>query len=308
MKILFTGATGVVGRAALPHLSVAGHDVIAVYRSETDRAWLEGLGARPVAVDLFDPDAVGSVVSGVDTVAHFATSIPSQNDMRKRASWDTNDRLRSTATAYLADAALDHGVRRFIQESISFVYADGGEKWLDESAPIEPAWDVLDSALTAEEHVARFRSGGGAGVVLRMARLYGPGEVSGEFIEAVRNRAVPIIGTGANYVSSLHVDDAGTAVVAALTAPDGVFNVADDEPMRSADNLRALSEVLGAPPPRRIPSIMARIALGRAARLLTISQRVSNRAFREVTGWTPEHANARQGWGASVRQNRDERP
>lgn len=303
MKILFTGATGVIGRAVLPHLAAAGHDVTAVSRSDDDRIWLDKVGARPVKVDLFDPDTVSQAISGVETVAHFATSIPRQNDMKNRASWSTNDRLRSIATAHLVDAALDHGVTRFVQESISFVYADGGEDWLDESAAIDPVWDVLESALTAEDHVERFRRGGGTGVVLRMARLYGPGKTSGELIDGVRNRAIPIIGRGDNYVSSLHVDDAATAVLAALSAPDGTYNVADDEPMRSADNLVTLAEGLGAPEPRQIPSILARMALGKATSMLTVSHRVSNRAFRRATGWKPEYPSAKEGWAASLGKN-----
>ena len=58
MKILLTGATGVIGRAAMPYLVAAGHDVTAVYRSDDDRSWLEEAGARPLAASLFDSEAV----------------------------------------------------------------------------------------------------------------------------------------------------------------------------------------------------------------------------------------------------------
>lgn len=303
MKILLTGATGVIGRAAMPYLVAAGHDVTAVYRSDDDRSWLEEAGARPLAASLFDPEAVRRATAGIDTVAHFATSIPKQSDMKTRSCWAMNDRLRTKATSHLVDAALEQGAGRFVQESISFFYADGGDSWLDESSPIAPAWDVLDSALDAEGHVERFRRGGGTGVVLRMARLYGPGRTSGDYIEGVRNRAIPIVGRGDNYVSSLHIDDARTALVAALTAPDGVYNVGDDHPMTWADNLVALSRTLGAPEPRRIPALLARVVVGNVSNLLTLSHRISNQAFREATGWSPSHPDAGAGWEASVVQN-----
>ena len=45
MKILFTGATGVIGRRAVPHLIAAGHDVAGVARSAVDHSWLDGIGA-----------------------------------------------------------------------------------------------------------------------------------------------------------------------------------------------------------------------------------------------------------------------
>ena len=57
-----------------------------------------------------------------------------------------------------------------------------------------------------------------------------------------------------------------------------------------------LAELLGAPKPRRIPRTAVRLALGKSAILLTSSQRVSNRAFKETTGWTPRHPSVIDGW------------
>lgn len=303
-KIFFTGATGVIGRATVPLLTAGGHDVVAVYRSQGDREWLDQVGARPTRVDLFDPAAVTDAMAGVDTVAHFATSIPEFSDMRRRSSWAINDRLRAESTSHLVDAAVKLGVSRFVQEAVTFVYADGGDEWIDESSRVEPFWDVLESALSAERQVARFASGGGTGVVLRLSRLYGP-EASGRQITAVRQRAMPIMGAGTNYVSSLHVEDAATAVVAALGAPGGTYNVSDDHPMTSADNLHALVEALDAPSPRRIPTIAGKAALGKVAGLLTISHRVSNQAYRAATRWAPRFPSAREGWEATVHQAED---
>ena len=296
MKILFTGATGVLGRAAVPLLTADGHDVTAVVRSGTERAWLEKVGARPESVDLFDPSAIDDAMSGIDTVIHFATAIPPQSTMAKRDSWLMNDRLRGQATRHLVDAAMRHEVKRFIQQSVAFVYADGGDAWLDENAPIATAWDVLDSALEAEAHVDRFRSHGHTGIVLRLARLYGPGSTSAQYIESVRSGSVPIVGRGENFVSSIHVVDAATALVSALNAPDGVYNIGDDAPMRSADNLRSLVGALGAPEPRSIPKWMATLAMRKAANLLTISHRVSNDSFKRATGWQPTFGSAVEGW------------
>lgn len=296
MKILFTGATGVLGKASVPVLVADGHDVTGVYRSDPEREWLDGVGARPAKVDLFNPSAVQQAMAGIDTVIHFATSIPPQSAMSKRSSWVMNDRLRSTATRYLVDAAIRNDVDRFIQQSIAFVYADGGDDWLDESATIEPVWEVLNSALDAEREVRRFRSADRTGVVLRLARLYGPGAASHDYIESVRSRSLPVIGKGANYVSSIHVADAATALAAAITAPDGVYNIGDDTPMRSGESLRALAGALSAPEPRRIPGWLASLALRGAARMLTVSHRVKNEAFKLATGWKPAYPSAAEGW------------
>jgi nucleoside-diphosphate-sugar epimerase len=295
-RILFTGATGVLGRAGVPLLVGAGHDVTGVSRSETNAAWLERAGARPLSIDLFDPGSMANATVDIDTVVHFATAIPRQSAMPKRESWNTNDRLRDTSTGLLVDAAIAAGVRRFIQQSVTFAYADGEEEWLDEDSPLSPPWDVLDSALAAESHVTRFRQTGGVGVVLRLSRLYGPGPASSEYIESVANRKVPVVGRGRNYVSSIHVDDASAALLLALSAPGGTYNITDDEPVTSAEYVGVLAELLGAPRPRRIPGWLGKIVLGKVSGLLTTSQRVSNDRFAGATGWAPQFPSVREGW------------
>ena len=54
MKVLFTGATGVIGRAAVPRLVQAGHDVTGVSQTAEGSEWLRRSGARAVQIDLLD--------------------------------------------------------------------------------------------------------------------------------------------------------------------------------------------------------------------------------------------------------------
>jgi nucleoside-diphosphate-sugar epimerase len=300
VKVLFTGATGVIGQEAVPSLVAAGHEVTGVARSPEKARWLDAVGSRAIEVDLFDPPAVRDAVAGHDVVVHMATAIPPLARMTKRDAWELNDRLRREATAYLVDAAIHHQIPRMILQSIVFFYADGGESWISESAPIDPVWDALHSALDAENEVGRFARTGGEGVVLRFGRLYGPGGASGEMIESMATRRAPIVGTGENYVSSIHVADAGSAVTAALGVPPGTYNVADDEPVRSAEMYQTLARLLGVKPPRKIPALVASAALGPAAKLLTISHRVSNQRFREVSGWRPAHPSVIEGLQAML--------
>jgi nucleoside-diphosphate-sugar epimerase len=161
--------------------------------------------------------------------------------------------------------------------------------------------------LSAEAHVGRFRLGGGAGIVLRLSRVYGPGKASAEHIDSVSKGRVPIVGNGRNYVSSVHVDDAATALVSALTVPDGTYNVTDDRPVTAAEHTESLSELLGAPTPRRIPESEARLALGKDVGRLTRSQRVSNRRFVHATGWSPLFPSVLKGWRDVVDQTLIER-
>jgi nucleoside-diphosphate-sugar epimerase len=297
MNVLVTGATGVIGRQAVPRLLQAGHEVTGVARSVPGASWLRAVGATLVEVVLFDPAMVAAAVTDADAVVHLATAIPPLARMRRPGTWRTNDRLRTHATRSLVDAAIAPGAEVFVQESVSFVYADGGAAWLDEFAAVDPPVAATRSALVAEAETDRFASaGGGREVALRMARLYGPGRASAELADMALARRVFVVGHGNNHVSSLHVEDAGTAVAAALAVPSGIYNVGDDAPVTALRWTASLAAALGAPPPRRLPVWVARRLLGSVADLLVVSQRVSNQAFRRAAGWEPRYLSVAAGW------------
>jgi nucleoside-diphosphate-sugar epimerase len=295
-RIFVTGATGVLGRATVPVLVAAGHAVTAVARSETAADHLRAVGASPVTVDLFDAAAVRDAVSGHDAVVHLATAIPPLTRMHRRSAWALKNRLRVDATRQLLDAARVHGIARVVKESITFPYCDGGDDWLDESAPLDPAvgWQAT---LAGEGLVTDFTGGSGAGVVLRLGLLYAADARSTEEARRLaRLRVAPVPGRPEAFVSSIRSDDAATAICAALGAPPGIYNVVDDRPLRRREYAAAVAAAFGAGRLHALPSAPLRWIGGDGARGLTASQRVSNRAFVAATGWRPRWADAVEGW------------
>ena len=140
----------------------------------------------------------------------MATEAPSR--AAASAAWEENDRLRTEASAEVARAAREAGVQRLVQESIAFVYADGGDAWLD---------------------------------------------------------------------------DAATAITAAVDAPAGTYNVADADPPTNAEIDTALAAVVGVQALRpRAPQD------GPLAR----SQRVTSRRLREASGWAPRMRAGTETW------------
>jgi nucleoside-diphosphate-sugar epimerase len=105
-------------------------------------------------------------------------------------------------------------------------------------------------------------------------------------------------GAPGSYLSSIHVDDAATAVVAALGAPAGVYNVVDDEPLTRREYADAFAAAFDLPHLRLVPGPVLRAVGGKSASYLTASQRVSNHTYREATGWSPSYQSAREGWAA----------
>src|SRR3954463_15632260 len=134
--VVVTGSTGVIGRRAVRELLAAGHRVTGVARSARGRERLESLGAGAVEADVFDAASLQRAFAGADAVVNLLTHIPSAERMGDPSAWAENDRMRTEASAAIARAAQAAGVRRLVQESIAFVYADGGDAWLEEDAPL----------------------------------------------------------------------------------------------------------------------------------------------------------------------------
>src|SRR5215207_9781796 len=259
MRIFLTGATGVIGRRVVPILAGTGHRVTAIGRSPEKRAALERQGASAIGVDLFDPEAVRRVLTGHDAVINLATHIPpSSARMLLPGAWRENDRIRRVASGNLVAAALKAGAGQFIQESFAPMYEDGGEQWIDESWPIRPA-RYNQSSVDAERSAARFTDRGGIGVVLRFALFYGPDAVHViDLIKLVRKGWAPVFGSN-GFISLIAHEDAATAVVAALGVGAGIYNVADDAPVRRHEWVDALAAALGIPSPKLPPRWISRL-------------------------------------------------
>jgi len=288
MRVLVTGATGVIGRRVVPLLLGAGHQVTALGRTPEKREALEALGAATSDADLFDVAALRRALDGHDAAVNLATHMPrSANTMLLPGAWRENDRVRRDGSAALAAAARAAGVRRLVQESFAPIYEDGGAEWIDETWPVRPA-PYNRTVLDAERAAAQFTEQGGAGVVLRFALFYGPDSAFlRDMARVVRLGRLPIPGDAGAYVSSVSHDDAAAAVVAALGVPPGIYNVTDDEPLTRAAWGAAFAAALGVRPPRPLPRWLARLG-GSTFELLARSQRMTNGKLR-AHGWVARY-------------------
>ena len=196
MRILVTGASGVLGRVTVPLLRNTGHQLATPSSSE---------------LDLFDAEQVWQAVRDTDAVLHLATRIPPLDRMKLPGAWHENDRLRAHATRLLVDDALSADTAVIVVPTAAFVYPPGPS---DESTPLTNLPDALRSALEAEDHLRRFTDAGRRGVALRLGSLYG----------AEADSPTPTD----RYNVHLYTHDAGRALVAALSCPGGIYNVCDD--------------------------------------------------------------------------------
>ena len=297
MDVFLTGGTRVLGLPVVQLLRRAGHRVRALARDERGDAALRGAGAEPVHVDLFDPDGLRQAVAGSQAVLHLATRIPLSSRAGRPGAWAENDRLRTQGTRNLVDAALAAGASVVLYPSVVFVYPDRGAEWIDPATPPDPP-QIVRSTLDAEREVARFTEAGGRGIVLRMGVFYGPAcPTTLEQLALARRGLALTVGPGGAYQSSIWVDDAAAAVVAALQrAPAGVYDAVDDEPLTRRDLATALGPAAGRRRLVRVPWPVVRLAGGVGARAIGRSLRVSNRRLKEATDWSPEVSSAREGY------------
>jgi UDP-glucose 4-epimerase len=285
-EIVITGSTGVIGRRAVREVLAAGHRVTGVTRSARGRERLESLGAHAVEADVFDEASLRRGFEGADAVINLLTHVPSADRMADPAAWEENDRVRTEASAAIARAAQAARVQRLVQESIAFVYADGGDAWLDEDAPVAGG-GVATSALTAERNARELFDGDA--VVLRFGQFIGPdSESTVATLEAARGGASLAVGPPGAYRPTLWLDDAAAAIAAALRVPAGTYNVADADPPTNAEIDAALAAAVGVQALR--PRARQDAPQGR-------SQRVSTRRLREASGWAPRVRAGTDGWG-----------
>jgi nucleoside-diphosphate-sugar epimerase len=156
MRILVTGASGVLGRVTVRLLGERGHQLATPSSSQ---------------LDLFDAEQVREAVHDVHAVLHLATRIPTPNRRNLPGAWDVNDRLRADATRLLVDGALSANTELIVVPTAAFVYPPGPA---DESTPLADLPEFLRSALKAEAQLRRLTDAGRRGVALRLGSLYGP--------------------------------------------------------------------------------------------------------------------------------------
>ncbi len=299
MKIFVAGGTGVLGRASVKALVEAGHEVRATARTSSKADAVRNLGAEPIQVDLYDPKEVRQAVAGSEAILRLTTKIPPIAKMRNRAAWQETNLLRTEGARILVDAGIAEGVQVYVHESVAFVYADAGTRWITEDAPTDDGEsEILRSALDGEKEAARFSESGGRGIVLRFGGFYGPeSTVTADMISMMRRRLLVQPGSGAHYVSSIYIPDAGAAVLGSLNLPAGTYNVVDENPVSFKDYLHTLADAVHVPKPFRFPGALGKATFGGGVwSYLSRSLRVSNARFKKGSGWKPSVPSVAEGW------------
>lgn len=293
VRVVLSGGTGALGRACVPSLVQAGHDVVALTRSSRGAAVVEAMGATPARGDVLDVDSLVRALDGADAVVNLATGAPVGDLARLPGAWRAHDRLRTTGVRRVVEAARRAGVRRVVQESLSTLYAADGDRWLTEQSPVEiTRW--TEPAAVGESEVQAWSGSSRTAVVLRLGAVVGDDPRTRWSLRAAARGRRTALGRPDDWLHLLHSDDVGPAVLAALRAPDGVYNVGA-EPVRRQEVLDALAKVAGVSATGYAGSL-TRWWMGPRFDCGARSLRVSSDHFVAQTGWRPERPVFEPGW------------
>jgi 2-alkyl-3-oxoalkanoate reductase len=319
MKVFVAGATGVLGRALVPHLVARGHTVVGMTRSASKHDLVRSLGACPVVADALDPDAVAQAVASAEpeVIVHELTALSGKMSVRDARHPDRSpmakmtNRLRTEATDHLLAAGRAVGARRFVAQSFgAFRWARTGGPVQTEADPLDPnppapLRPVVEGLLYLEQAVTTIEWG--QGLALRYGGFYGPGtgiSLAPDAVMAapIRKRRFPIVGDGGGVWSHVHIDDAAAATaVAAEQGHSGIYYIVDDEPAPVREWLPVLASALDAKPPMRVPRWLGRLAAGQAATvMMTEARGASNAKAKRELGWKPRYASWRLGFAQGL--------
>jgi nucleoside-diphosphate-sugar epimerase len=193
MRILLAGATGVIGRQAVPVLAAGGHQVTGLARTPTRLP-----DAEVVAADALDPAAVQRALRAADpdVIVHMLTAIPDPIDPRHLArDMALTNRLRTQGTANLIAAA---DGARVIAQGVAYAYDPAGSPVKEEDAPLwqNPPTQFAPVVAAAVEQERRVSAADG--LVLRPGHLYGPGSSlapDGGLTRRIHAGRLPLIGS-----------------------------------------------------------------------------------------------------------------
>jgi uncharacterized protein (TIGR01777 family) len=284
MKILMTGATGLIGREVGKLLIEKGHSLVVISRS-TVRAKLE----LPFPSEIYSwqnesEDFPIHALQGVEAVINLAGEPIADgrwsNERKKRI---RDSRIASTEkliSAIASSPEVSAGLRVFVQGSAIGYYGDRDDEVLDETsakgegflADVSSDWEMSVDKLKTERYTEHVRI-----VKVRTGIVFSRHGGAMEKIVPLFARGLGgNLGTGQQWMSWIHIDDIANLFVFALENENasGVVNGVAPEPLKNErftlEFARAVARSVFLP----VPAAAIRFAMGEMATMVLSSQRV----------------------------------
>ena len=245
MRLLVTGAGGMVGAHLVRIAAGEGHEVHGVFRRAP------GQPAPDITAhvaDLLDRESAGGLMRRVEPThlvhAAWETSHGSY--------WSSLDNLDWVeATARLARAFAEAGGRRFVQVGTCAEYDWSHDRCVEDGTPERPSTRYGLAKLAAFKAVEAAAIGAFEAAEARIFFAYGPGENPERLIPYIcRSHAdgvVPQLSSGSQLRDLLHVEDAASAILAVAGAEGltGPVNIGGGRAVALGDAATLLARIAG---------------------------------------------------------------
>ena len=308
MKVLVTGGTGFTGSHLARRMIERGDEVTVLDNQPGLFAEeLRNMGARVVLGSVADRDLVDRTTKGQEVVHHLAAAFRKIN-VPKAHYWDVN----VNGTRYLCEAAVRHGVRKFVYCSTQGVHGHVANPPGNEDSPIAPEDYYQETKYEGEVVCREFIDQGLDITIIRPTAIYGPGD-PGRFLmlyRLARKGRFLMFGDGETTYHPVYIDNLVDLFELAEQEPEAkgrVYLGADEHYYTLNDLVRAVGRAIGVDVrivhlPFR-PLWLAAVAVEIACMPLRITPPLFRRRvdwFRQVRAFSIERAKRELGFTPRV--------
>ncbi len=290
-RVVITGATGLVGRPLVRALVADGHAVTALVRDAARARAAVGDGVELLAADLETPGPWCDTLAGAAAIVHLAGEPIAGKRWDARHKQRIRDsRVESTRVLveHLAGVAAADRPGALITAS-GIDYYGFANRELDDDDPVPeraPPGDGFLSRLCEawEDEASAAESLGLRVVRLRLGVVIGPGGALTKMTTPFKLFAGGRIGSGQQWFSWIHLDDAVAAFRAAVTDVrfTGPINLVAPGTVRNRELARALGAALHRPSWLPVPGFALRAAVGELADYLLEGRRAVPAALEQL--------------------------
>ncbi|MBX3040998.1 MAG: TIGR01777 family oxidoreductase [Bdellovibrionaceae bacterium] len=275
MKVLMTGATGMVGRELGKALVAAGHQVVIISRDREKAAQKTPFPCEVIEGNLTEAPVSSHFLDEVEAVLHL------MGEPIAEGRWTDEKKKKLVQTRVQATRNLRQslGGRAKVLVSTSAVgfYGDRGEELLTEETA--PGADFLARlCVDWEQEAQAFEKEGTRVVCLRLGMVLSKtGGALSEMMTPAKAGVAGPLGSGQQWMSWIHIEDLVRLYRQALEQQEmkGIYNAVAPDPVRNEDFMKCLTRLLHRPGFLRAPAFALKILFGEKSTVLLSSQRAS---------------------------------
>ncbi|HEY1352243.1 MAG TPA: NAD-dependent epimerase/dehydratase family protein [Ktedonobacteraceae bacterium] len=246
MKVLVTGATGLLGRHLLKALQQRSVETRALVLPGECAQSLSARGIEVVRGDITDPGTLPEAVRDIEVVFHLAGLM---GVWRPLADYR---QVNVTGSGHLYRAAQNAGVRRFVHTSSHTVYGLGHGRFLTENDAVRPDRDPYSLSKAEGEHLigSLMRQSSVETVILRPGTFFGPYDRLhfGRMAQKTREGRALLLGKGNNALPFCYVSDIVQGFLLAAfheNAPGNIYNISNDRPLTQREIYNEIADAVG---------------------------------------------------------------